>query len=63
MESMINRKQLLKELCQFDPMATINLIIYQKGLLVSFRLYNFEAIKLVQMLPNKTTSYDFQKMS
>lgn len=63
MELSLTRKQVLKELLKFDSVDYVILTIYKEGLLVSLKMFTYEAIKLVQMLPNKSTFYDVQKNS
>lgn len=57
-ETKLKRKEALFELSKRDRFDMVYLTIYQKGLIVCFKLYIFAGIKLIQMLPNNSTFYE-----
>lgn len=63
MKTLLNRKQLLSDLFKLHSAEAIWLTIYQKGIEVCCKMLTFDAIKLVQMLPYKTTTYYYEKVS
>lgn len=63
MEMMLTRKQLINELSKLDSTESIWLTIVNKGMVVCFKLLTFDAIRLAQMLPNKSTTFNYEKNS
>lgn len=63
MKTLLTRKELLSELCKMQSAEAIWLTILQKGIEVCCKMLTFDAIRLVQMLPNKTTAYYYEKVS
>lgn len=63
MKTLLNRKQLLSELFKLQSAEPILLTILQNGIEVCCKMLTFDAIRLVQMLPFKTTTYYYEKVS
>lgn len=60
---MFKRNQLIKELSRFNSLEKIRLVVHQDYLTSEMSIYVYDALKLIQMIPNSKTFYDYEKIS
>lgn len=63
METLLTRNELLNELYKLNSLESIWLTITNKGFVVCIKILTFDAIRLAQMLPNKSTLFNYEKDS
>lgn len=56
---MFNRKQLLSELLKFSGDDKIHLTVNQDNYFADMQIYVIDALRLINMLPAKTTLYNY----